>query len=89
MLRKMFHKFSLNIAIATLVILAVATGIACIFLGVKMGLIAGAIAFVILDGLGSLWELLTYPMRKDIGNDLDKHETKSFFKGTKDNPTIR
>ena len=89
MLRKLFQKYSLNIAIATLVVLAILTGIACIFMGVKLGLIAGAVSFVVFDGLGSLWEVVTYPIRRNIGNDLDRHETESFLKGTKDNPTIR
>jgi len=89
MLRKIFQKFSMNIAIATLIILAIVTTIACVILGMKIGLILGAIAFVFLDGIGSLWEVLAYPTRKNIGNTLDKHERESFYKNTKNNPTIR
>jgi len=89
MLRKMFQKYSLNIAIATLVILVIATIVACVILGMNIGLILGGIAFVFLDGIGSLWEVLTYPTKKNIGNTLEREEKESFYKNTKDNPTIR
>jgi hypothetical protein len=89
MLRQLFQKYSMHAAIATLMVLAVVTVGACIVLGVKPGLIVGGILFMLLDGLGSSWEILTYRTRKEIGLNLERDERESFSKGTKDNPTIR
>jgi hypothetical protein len=89
MLRQLFQKYSLNIAIATLVVLAIVTTGACIVAGIKLGLVIGGIAFIFADGLGSLWEVLTYRTRKEIGENLDRRERESLSRGTRDNPTIR
>ncbi len=89
MLRQLFQKYSLNVAIGTLIALIIITIGACIVLGVKPGLIVGGILFVLLDGLGSLWEVVTYRTRKEIGQTLDRDERESFSRGTKDNPTVR
>lgn len=89
MFRKKFQKYSLYIAIVTLAILTIITYVGCIFLGVETGLIVGAIAFVVLDGLGSLWEVLTYRTDRDIRKYLDKKEIKTLNEKSGNNPTIR
>jgi len=50
MLKKLFQKYALNMAIATLAILALLTVLACIVLGLKTGLIVGIIIIILLDG---------------------------------------
>ncbi len=89
MLRRMVQHFGLQIAVATLIVLAIGTGVACLLLGWTLGLIIGAVAFVLFDGLGSVWEVATYRPRRRIADALDRHDRRSFGEQTRDNPTIR
>ncbi len=49
----------------------------------------GIVLFVVLDGIGSLWEIVTYSSRQRIGEELGRRENDALVRGSKDNPTIR
>jgi hypothetical protein len=89
MLRKTFLKFDYRLAIFGLVVIIGGTILAGVFGGLSLAGVIGIILFIIFDGLGCIWTVLTYSTAKKICDEHEVRERDRFVEKTKDNPTLR
>jgi len=89
MIRNVFHKAQLVVALVCIVVFAVITAYLCVEFNVKAGLIIGSILFLSLGGIELIWFLLRYSARKRDNRTIDQIESDAFNKATKNNPTLR
>ena len=89
MIGKALRQLDYRLAIVAIVVIIGGAIAAWVYGGMKMACAVGLLLFVFLDGLSSLWTIVTRSMSERIHDQIDAEEKERFWDRTKDNPTIR
>ncbi|MEI6516674.1 MAG: hypothetical protein WCO77_11920 [bacterium] len=89
MIGKALRQLDYRLAIVAIVVIIGGAIVAWVYGGLKMACAVGLLLFVLLDGLSSLWTIVTRSMSERIHDQIDAEEKERFWDRTKDNPTIR
>ena len=89
MIGKALRQLDYRLAIVAIVVIIGGAIGAWVYGGLKMACAVGLLLFVLLDGLSSLWTIVTRSMSERIHDQIDAEEKERFWDRTKDNPTIR